>query len=51
MYVGELSGELPGDLFRADITEVVLTGLDESGTKLRIEMWRPSEPLRVIERS
>lgn len=50
VYAGELDGEMPGDLFQADITEVVLTKLNDSGTKLRIETWRPGAELRVIER-
>ena len=39
-----------GDLFRADITEVVLTHLDDGATKLIIEYWTPAGGLRQIER-
>ncbi len=39
-----------GDLFRADITEVVLTHLDDSATLLVIEWWTPTNGLRAVER-
>jgi hypothetical protein len=39
-----------GDLFRADITEVVLTHLNDAATLLVIEWWTPSHGLRSIER-
>jgi hypothetical protein len=49
------TGGLPdgpgGDAFRADLDEVVLTGLTEDGTKLRIEVWRAGAGLRRVERS
>jgi hypothetical protein len=39
-----------GDLFRADIAEVVHTHLDEKATMLVIEWWTPTHGLRRIER-
>ena len=49
-FVRELDGEPPGELFRADITEVVTTGLNEAATMLIIESWRPGRGLRRVER-
>ena len=44
-------GETPeGDLFVADITEVVVTGLDPDATKLVVEWWTPERGRRRIER-
>jgi hypothetical protein len=40
-----------GDLFRADIAEVVHTHLDEKATKLVVEWWTPSGGLRRVERA
>lgn len=39
-----------GDLFHADIAEVVHTHLDEAATKLVIEWWTPAHGLRRAER-
>lgn len=39
-----------GELFVADITEVVVTGLDPGATKLVVEWWTPAHGLRRIER-
>jgi hypothetical protein len=39
-----------GELFTADITEVVITHLDPEATKLVIESWTPSRGLQVVER-
>jgi hypothetical protein len=50
MCAGQLADGPEGDLFRADITEVVLTHLDEDATKLIIESWTPARGLRQIER-
>lgn len=47
---GPLEGEPAGELFRADLTEVVLTSLNESGTALRVESWTPGRGLRCVER-
>jgi hypothetical protein len=50
VLVGDLGGEVSGQLFRADLDEVVLTRLTDAGDRLLIEVWRPGEPLRRIER-
>jgi pyridoxamine 5'-phosphate oxidase-like protein len=39
-----------GDLFRADIAEVVHTHLDEKATMLVVEWWTPAHGLRKVER-
>jgi hypothetical protein len=39
-----------GDAFVADITDVVLTHLDEGATKLVVEWWTPERGLQVVER-
>jgi hypothetical protein len=44
-------GEGPdGDLFLADISEVVITRLNPEATLLVIESWTPRRGLRVVER-
>jgi pyridoxamine 5'-phosphate oxidase-like protein len=50
VLVGDLEGETPGQLFRAELDEVVLTRLTDAGDRLLIEVWRPGVPLRRIER-
>jgi hypothetical protein len=48
---GEEASEAPdGELFVADLTEVVITGLDAEATKLVVESWTPERGLRRIER-
>lgn len=39
-----------GELFVADITEVVITRLDPEATRLVVESWTPTRGLRVVER-
>ena len=39
-----------GERFVADITEVVITGLNPEATKLVVESWTPERGLRRIER-
>jgi Pyridoxamine 5'-phosphate oxidase len=39
-----------GDLFVADITEVVITRLDTAATKLVVESWTLERGLRTVER-
>ena len=39
-----------GETFVADITEVVLTGLNAEATKLVVESWTPQRGLRRLER-
>jgi hypothetical protein len=44
-------GEQPeGEMFVADISEVVITGLNDEATKLVVESWTPGRGLRRIER-
>jgi hypothetical protein len=39
-----------GEMFIADITEVVITGLDPEGHKLVVESWTPERGLQRVER-
>jgi hypothetical protein len=50
VLVGDLEGEASGQLFRAELDEVVLTRLTDAADRLLIEVWRPGVPLRRIER-
>ena len=45
------AGSGDADLFRADITEVVHTHLDEKATRLVVEWWTPGQGLRRAERT
>ena len=47
---GQPGTEAPGELFVADITEVVITRLDPEATKLIIESWTPQRGLRSVDR-
>ena len=49
--VGDLDGPVSGELFRADLDEVVLTRLNEAATMLVVEIWRPGAPVRRVERA
>jgi hypothetical protein len=45
------AGEQPdGETFVADITELVITGLNADANKLVVESWTPSRGLRRVER-
>lgn len=44
------SGEPHGEMFVADIAEVVITGLNREGTRLVVESWTPQRGLYGIER-
>ena len=46
----EGSEQPEGQLFAADITEVVITGLDPEATRLVVESWTPERGLRRVER-
>jgi hypothetical protein len=46
----DAEAEPVGESFFADITEIVITGLDEGATKLVVEWWTPSRGLQRIER-
>ena len=39
-----------GELFVADITEIVITGVDVKASKLVVESWTPERGLRKVER-
>ena len=47
---GPVAGESDGESFRADISEVVHTHLNDEATMLVIEWWTPHRGLRVAER-
>ena len=47
---GSIDDGLDGDLFRADISEVVITRLNPAATLLVIESWTPQRGLRVVDR-
>lgn len=48
---GENADDEPqGELFKADITEVVVTGLNPEATMLVVESWTPERGLRRVER-
>jgi hypothetical protein len=46
----ESSEQADGELFVADITEVVITRLNTEATKLVVESWTPERGLRRVER-
>jgi hypothetical protein len=47
----EEDGEQPGgQMFAADITEVVITGLNPDATRLVVESWTPERGRRRVER-
>jgi hypothetical protein len=50
IHSGAITNGPDGDLFRADITEVVLTHLNDAATLLIIEWWTPEHGLRKTER-
>jgi hypothetical protein len=47
---GEVGGDTAGELFRADIAEVVITRLNADASALVIETWTPGSGLRRVER-
>jgi len=46
----DTDGEPDGEMFIADITEVVITGLNAEATRLVVESWTPDRGLQRIER-
>ena len=48
----KISGQavLDGEMFVADVTEVVITALDAAATKLVVEWWTPERGLQKVER-
>jgi hypothetical protein len=47
---GEASEQPDGEMFVADITEVVITGLNAEATRLVVESWTMERGLRRVER-
>ena len=47
---GPVGNGADGDLFLADISEVVITRLNTEATMLVVESWTPQRGLRVVER-
>ena len=45
------SDEPEGELFRADVHEVVVTALNAEGSALVVESWHPGRGLRRLERT
>jgi hypothetical protein len=41
----------PGELFRADVEQVVFTGLNAAGNTLVVQTWRPDRGLQRVERA
>ena len=50
VLAGPISDGPGGELFLADISEVVITRLNPEATLLVIESWTPQRGLRVVER-
>jgi hypothetical protein len=50
ILAGAIADGPEGELFRADITEVVHTHLNDKASFLVIEWWTPTHGLRMIER-
>ncbi|MCZ9341550.1 pyridoxamine 5'-phosphate oxidase family protein, partial [Streptomyces sp. TRM76130] len=48
-YVEEVEPPEPFHLFRAELTEVTRTRVEDDAY-LVVQVWKPGEPLRVIER-
>ena len=52
--VRKMNGEVtegPSHLFRLDLSEVSVVGLNEARDKIVIELWHPGEEVRRIERA
>jgi hypothetical protein len=50
VLAGPIGEAADGDLYRADVSEVVITRLNPEATLLVIESWTPARGLRVVER-
>jgi hypothetical protein len=50
-YRGPTTEGPAGDLFDADVTEVVFTHLNGDATRLVVEWWTPADGLRTVERA
>ena len=51
IHAGQTTSGPDGDLFHADITEVVHTHLNDKATMLVVEWWTPTHLLRRVERA
>jgi Pyridoxamine 5'-phosphate oxidase len=53
VFAKELDGAEgpPGELFRADIDQVVFTGLNATGSALVVETWTPQRGMHRVERA
>ncbi len=51
VFAGPLDGDVSGDLFRTDLEEVVVIGLNPDATALVIETWTPAGGLHRVERA
>jgi hypothetical protein len=52
VVTNEEAGETAeGESFVADITEVVITHLDDAATMLVVEWWTPAHGVQVVERA
>jgi len=47
---GSVDGPADGEAYRADVTEVVVTRLNEAADRLVVESWREGRGLRRVER-
>jgi hypothetical protein len=50
IFAGPTASGPDGDLFHADVAEVVHTHLNEKATMLVVEWWTPTHGLRRVER-
>jgi Pyridoxamine 5'-phosphate oxidase len=50
VLAGSIDGGPSGDMFLADISEVVITRLNPEATLLVVESWTPQRGLDVVER-
>ncbi len=48
--IGAEDAEADGELFFADITEVVITGLNDTASRLVVEWWTPDRGRQRVER-
>lgn len=46
----EVNGGPDGEMFVADITEIVITGLNADATRLVVESWNPDRGVQRVER-
>jgi hypothetical protein len=51
LWSGPLSGPVAGDAFRAEVSEVVWTGLNQARDRLVVRWWTPASGLRSVERA